>query len=138
MATIGSFIDVLPRGEYIRDILCAITTTLGCFPLVYAEITRRGTDQVGGSGTEYSGLTFVDRLMVGSLSCILPESPGPDWRSVAPQVELPSAAVTQSAPLAGSPPLCINALTWFDFPFAIVLLVLRGPAPGLHEIGSTW
>lgn len=128
MATIQGFDDVLPRVEYIRDIFVRNHDNAGLFPLVYAEITRRGTDQVGGSGTEYSDPAFVDRLMVEFFRLYLQNlrahltggKMAPQWASY---YQLASDCNRTIGRIAAAG---INAHMVGDFPFAI------------RAAGATW
>lgn len=128
MSTIRGFDDVLPRVEHIRDIFVRNNDNAGLFPLVYAEITRRGTDQIEGTGTEYSDRPFVDRLMVEFFRIYLENlkanltggKMAPQWRSY---YQLASDCNHTIGRVAAAG---INAHMVGDFPFAI------------RAAGATW
>jgi hypothetical protein len=128
MSTITGFDDVLPRVEHIRDIYVRNHDNAGLFPLVYAEITRRGADQIDGTGTEYTDRAFVDRLMVEFFRIYLRNLKAhltggqmdPQWRSY---YQLASDCNHTIGRVAAAG---INAHMVGDFPFAI------------RAAGATW
>ncbi|HNA98608.1 MAG TPA: DUF5995 family protein [Marmoricola sp.] len=128
MSTITGFDDVLPRVEHILDIFLRNHDNAGLFPLVYGEITRRGTDQIGGNGTEYADPAFVDRLMVEFFRLYLKNLKAyltggrmdPQWRSY---YQLASDCNRTIGRVAAAG---INAHMVGDFPFAI------------RAAGATW